>query len=175
MEYTAEDGGDGKRALRVGLMQVRGLRVETITTILRARGESGKFPSLEDFLRRVPVERDEIESLIKCGAFDEMNDAAGRMTRPAMLWRWNFLQAGGKNALPGAAALPESVKTLFVTANPQNAIDAALAEMQTPEDTIEQKLKYEREILEVCVSAHPLHFLPPTAEASTDELPRLPH
>src|SRR5207244_12844358 len=39
MEYTAEDGGDGKRALRVGLMQVRGLRVETITAILRARGE----------------------------------------------------------------------------------------------------------------------------------------
>src|SRR5260370_20696664 len=111
MEYTAEDGGDGKRALRVGLMQVRGLRVETITTILRARGESGKFPSLEDFLRRVPVERDEIESLIKCGAFDEMNDAAGRMTRPAMLWRWKFLQAGGKNALPGAAALPADAKT----------------------------------------------------------------
>ncbi len=173
MEYTAEDGGDGKRALRVGLMQVRGLRVETITTILRARGESGKFPSLEDFLRRVPVERDEIESLIKCGAFDEMNDAAGRMTRPAMLWRWNFLQAGGKNALPGAAALPESVKTLFVTANPQNAIDAALAEMQTPEYTIEQKLKYEREILEVCVSGHPLDFLPRNGEVWSDELPGL--
>src|SRR5256886_15284093 len=63
MEYTAEDGGDGKHVLRVGLMQVRGLRVETITAILRAREEGGAFPSLEDFLRRVPVERDEIESL----------------------------------------------------------------------------------------------------------------
>src|SRR6266699_2457444 len=92
MEYTAEDGGDGKRALRVGLMQVRGLRVETITVILRTRGESGAFQALEDFLRRVPVERDEIESLIKCGAFDEVCN----VTRPAMLWRWNFLQAGGQ-------------------------------------------------------------------------------
>src|SRR5260370_14546575 len=96
MEYTAEDGEDGKRALRVGLMQVRGLRVETITAILRTRGEGGEFPSLEDFLRRVPVERDEIESLIKCGAFDEMgdeiNDDTRKMTRPELLWRWNFLQ-----------------------------------------------------------------------------------
>src|SRR3989475_877347 len=77
MEFTAEDGEDGKRALRVGLMQVKGLRIETITAILRAREEGGAFPSLEDFLRRVPVERDEIESLIKCGAFDEMGDATG--------------------------------------------------------------------------------------------------
>jgi error-prone DNA polymerase len=163
MEYTAEDGGDGKRALRVGLMQVRGLRVETITAILQARGESGKFQSLEDFLRRVPVERDEIESLIKCGAFDEVCD----MTRPEMLWRWNLLQAGGKNALF------ESATSLFVTANPQDVISVALAEMQTPEYTLEQKLRYEREILEVCVSGHPLDFLPRNGEAWSDELPGL--
>src|SRR5258707_1302811 len=163
MEYTAEDGGNGKRALRVGLMQVRGLRVETITAILRARGEGGEFQSLEDFLRRVPVERDEIESLIKCGAFDEVCD----MTRPAMLWRWNLLQVSGKHALP------ENENSLFVTANSQDAIGVALAEMQTPEYTLEQKLRYEREILEVCVSGHPLDFLPRNGEAWSDELPGL--
>jgi DNA polymerase-3 subunit alpha len=169
MEYTAEDDADGKRALRVGLMQVRGLRVETITAIVRARGESGKFQSLEDFLRRVTVECDEIQSLIKCGAFDEVCN----MTRPAMLWRWNLLQASGKNSLPGTAALPGNTKTLFAKTNPLAAIDAALAEMQTPEYTIEQKLKYEREILEVCVSGHPLDFLPRNGEAWSDELPGL--
>src|SRR5207247_7403065 len=41
MEYTAEDGKDGKRALGVGLVQVRGRCVGTITAILRARGEGG--------------------------------------------------------------------------------------------------------------------------------------
>jgi DNA-directed DNA polymerase III PolC len=169
MEYTAGAGKDGQRALRVGLMQVRGLRVETITAILRARGEGGAFRSLEDFLRRVPVECDEIQALIKCGAFDEVCN----MTRPAMLWRWNLLQAGGKNALSGATALAEGTKMLFAAANPQDAIDAALAEMQTPEYTVEQKLKYEREILEVCVSGHPLDFLPRNGEAWSDELPGL--
>ena len=169
MEYTAEVGKNGQRALRVGLMQVRGLRVETTTAILRARKEGGAFRSLEDFLHRVTVECDEIQGLIKCGAFDEVCN----MTRPAMLWRWNLLQAGGKNALPGATALPESAQMLFITANPHDAIDAALAEMQTPEYTLEQKLRYERELLEVCVSGHPLDFLPRNGEAWSDELPGL--
>jgi len=174
MEYTAEDGGDGKRALRVGLMQVRGLRVETITAILRTRGEGGDFQSLEDFLRRVPVERDEIESLIKCGAFDEMKNESCTMTRPEMLWRWNLLQAAAPRLRPRPGiVLPERTETLFTETNATDAIGAALAEMQTPEYTIEQKLKYEREILEVCVSGHPLDFLARNGEAWSDELPGL--
>jgi DNA-directed DNA polymerase III PolC len=181
MEYTAEDGGDGKRALRVGLMQVRGLRIETITAILRTRGEGGAFPSLEDFLRRVPVERDEIESLVKCGAFDEVHGETPAMTRPEMLWRWNLLQASSKSAQQNVSrvragqgiVLPEKTETLFAEINTADAIGVALAEMQTPEYTLEQKLRYEREILEVCVSGHPLDFLARNGEAWSDELPGL--
>ena len=123
MEYTVEAGENGAHALRIGLMQVKGLRVETIMAILRMRDEAGAFRSLEDFLHRVTVERDEIQALIKCGAFDEVCN----MTRPAMLWRWHFLQAGGQNALSGTAELTENAKTLFATANPHDDIDAALA------------------------------------------------
>jgi len=196
MEYTAEDGGDGKRAMRIGLMQVRGLRIETITAILRARGEGGEFCSLEDFLRRVSVERDEIESLIKCGAFDEIHGKTLAMTRPEMLWRWNLLQASSKSAQASAPrfrksirnaedalrvprssgpaghtiVLPEKTERLFAEANTADAIGAALAEMQIPEYTLEQKLRYEREILEVCVSGHPLDFFPRNGEAWSDEL-----
>ncbi len=210
MEYTAEADENGKLALRVGLMQVKGLRIETITAILRAREERGAFRSLEDFLCRVPVERDEIESLIKCGALDEMNDEAGRLTalrscpqltptgsglclqrtRPEMLWHWNLLQSASKSAQPGAPrfhpgrgiAPPEKTDTLtasrscpplFAEAPAQDAIGLALAEMRMPEYTLEQKLRYEREILEVCVNGHPLDFLPRNGEVWSDELPGL--
>jgi DNA-directed DNA polymerase III PolC len=181
MEYTAEATEDGKRALRVGLMQVKGLCIETITAILRAREEGGAFRSLEDFLRRVPAERDEIEALIKCGAFDElgdeanheMNDEACRMTRPEMLWQWNLLQAAGKGTQPKGAVLPKRAESLFADGNARDAIGVALAEMHTPEYTMEQKLRYEREILEVCVSGHPLDFLPRNSEVWSDELPGL--
>jgi DNA polymerase III alpha subunit len=173
MEYTAETSKDGQRVLRVGLMQVKGLRIETISAIQRAREEAGPFRSLEDFLRRVPVERDEIEALIKCGAFDEVHDEACPMTRPEMLWQWNLLQAAGKGTQPRGAALPEKVETLFAEANAQDSVGLALAEMHMPEYALEQKLRYEREILEVCVSGHPLDFLPRNGEVWSDELPGL--
>ncbi len=169
MEYTAEDGGDGKPALRVGLMQVRGLQVETITAILRARGEGGEFQSLEDFLRRVPVERDEIESLIKCGAFDETNDDARRMTRPELLWQWNLLHAE-KSA---RACVSTEVGQAFLPVSFSDEKKGGQTRMSVPQYTLEQKLRYEREILEVCVSGHPLDFLQRNGEVWSDELPGL--
>jgi len=68
---------------------------------------------------------------------------------------------------------PEKMETLFAETSAPDPVAAALAEMQMPEYTLEQKLRYEREILEVCVSGHPLDFLPRNGEAWSDELPRL--
>ncbi|MGC0779493.1 MAG: DNA polymerase III subunit alpha [Candidatus Acidiferrum sp.] len=235
MEYTAEWNADGeplappreapfeaqgkrgkqdKRALRIGLMQVKGLRVETILAILRSRGEHGAFRSLEDFLARIPAERDEIEALIKCGAFD----GVCAMTRPAMLWQWNLLQAKGQHGHAGtrtvrSAASMDTEKAdssrtiramgqrssgktrprnnnftdlsehnsgaacsaspvLFAEMEHDDSIAMALREIHTAKYTPEQKLRYEREILEVCVSGHPLDFLPRNGEAWSDELPQ---
>jgi len=239
MEYTAEWNADdapaaspGKRALRVGLMQVKGLRVETILAILRSREKHGAFRSLEDFLSRIPAERDEIEALIKCGAFD----GVCAMTRPAMLWQWNLLQAKGLHAhvRPHTVRLPASMETekagltnhypganfrshrilgsregtasavpkslgnsgvltpevgaaglqssyeigagaspvLFAEMEHDDSIAMALREIHTDDYTPEQKLRYEREILEVCVSGHPLDFLPRNGETWSDELPQ---
>ncbi len=172
MEYTTEDGEDGKRALRVGLMQVKGLRVETITAILRAREEGGAFRSLEDFLQRVPAEGDEIESLIKCGAFDEMGDEACKMTRPEMLWRWNLLQTADKGTRV-RAAMPMGAGQGFLPVLFPTEEKSGQTRMSVPQYIPEQKLRYEREILEVCVSGHPLDFLPRNGEIWSDELPSL--
>jgi DNA polymerase-3 subunit alpha len=192
MEYTAETGADGRRALRVGLMQVKGLRLETIMTIVRTREESGVFRSLEGFLRRVPrwnrgkpVERDEIEALIKCGAFDEVGNEVRAMTRPEMLWRWNLLQGKKQRESPRLRAgfagspLPSAplrasgmTDSLFGGAPDEEANDA-LEGLPAAEYTQEQKLRYEREILEVCVSGHPLDFLPRNGAVWSDELEKL--
>ena len=92
------------------------------------------------------------------------------MTRPEMLWRWTFLQTKEKNAQPGLAVPPGAPDTLFADAKGEDAIGAALAGMPMAAYTQEQKLRYEREILEVCVSGHPLDFLPRNGEAWSDEL-----
>jgi len=171
-----EAGSTKVSALRVGLMQVRGLRVETILAILRTRETQGLFRSLEDFLARVPAERDEVEALIKCGAFE---DVCG-MPRPALLWQWNLLQAKGQHTHQGvravcaaSTAFAGAPTTLFVEMDRDDSIALAMQEMNTGEYTKQQKLRYEREILEVCVSGHPLDFLPRNGATWSHELPKL--
>jgi DNA polymerase III alpha subunit len=176
MEYIVETGSDGKNALRVGLMQVKGLRVETVLTLVREREERGRFCSLENFLARVPVARDEVEALIKCGALDDVCCS----TRPAMLWQWNLLHAKGQQThrgvravCAGAATPASSAVTLFAEMDRDDSIGLALQELDAADYTQQQKLRYEREILEVCVSGHPLDFLPRNGETWSDELPQL--
>ncbi len=175
MEYSSEALADGKKALRVGLMQVKGLRVETILVLLHSRQAQGAFRSLQDFLARVPAERDEVEALITCGAFDDVCHT----TRPAMLWQWNLLQAKRQHAQRdlradcAATAVAGVSATLFVEMDQHDSIGLALPEFDTADYTPQQKLRYERELLEVCVSGHPLDFLPRDGEAWSDELAQL--
>ncbi len=175
MEYSSEALADGKKALRVGLMQVKGLRVETILALLHSRNTQSPFRSLQDFLERVPAGRDEVEALIKCGAFD----GVGNSTRPAMLWQWNLLQAKRQHtqrevrAACAATAVARVPAKLFVEMDQHNSIGLALPEFDTADYTPQQKLRYEREILEVCVSGHPLDVLPRNGEIWSDELPQL--
>jgi DNA polymerase III alpha subunit len=140
-------------------MQVKGLRLETIENILRSRDGHGPFRSLEDFLARVPVERDEIESLIKCGAFDEVCAES----RPSLLWRLNLL--GGTAKFTPATPRGE---LLFPDAAPAaRPGDAAPA---LPDYTRDQRLAYESAILEVCVSGHPLDLVARNGENWSTEI-----
>lgn len=177
IEYTTESvqaSNSSGQAMRIGLMQVKGLRIATMASIVREREEHGLYRSLEDFLGRVAVERDEIEALIKCGAFD----GVAPMTRPAMLWRWNLLQAGDRREIPRLRADPAMrdgtplgmTDSLFAATGAEDEAAVAIREMPAAEYTREQRLEYEREILEVCVSGHPLDSVARNGEAWSNEL-----
>lgn len=78
----------GKKALYMGLDQVRDLTGRTIEHILRTR----PFRTLEDFLARVDPRRQEAENLARVGAFD------GLGAIPSILRR---LQGGWQAGQPG--------------------------------------------------------------------------
>jgi len=66
-KFTVEDG-----AIRVGLIQIRGIGETSLKAILDAR-KAGPFRSLEDFCRRAKaVDRGLIRDMILCGAFDSL-------------------------------------------------------------------------------------------------------
>ncbi|MGH9773393.1 MAG: DNA polymerase III subunit alpha [Candidatus Acidiferrales bacterium] len=156
--YTTEPAGAG-RAMRIGLMQVKSLRREAMEVILRSREERGPFCSLEDFLRRVPLERNEAAALIKCGALDDFGE-----TRPALLWR---LSVAGLHS----TETPAASAALFPETLPHE--DKMKAFVPHADYSREQRLACEQEILEVAVSGHPLDLATRDGEAWSTELESL--
>ena len=68
--------------IRPGLMHVRDLRRSSMETVIEERTEAGPFLDLEDFVRRVPIHRQEIENLVLVGAFDGFG-----LTHPELLFQ----------------------------------------------------------------------------------------
>ncbi|HCF99906.1 MAG TPA: error-prone DNA polymerase [Chloroflexi bacterium] len=73
--YTVEHG-----AIRMGIMQVKGLTEDSALAVVEARGKR-PFATFSDFWARTSVDRDVAEALISVGAFDSLG-----MNRRALLW-----------------------------------------------------------------------------------------
>ncbi|MGE5593678.1 MAG: DNA polymerase III subunit alpha [Betaproteobacteria bacterium] len=107
--FTVEDG-----AIRVGLLRVRGMSEETAARIIARRGPRG-YSSVEDFFARVPLDRDLLENLVLCGAFDSLCP-----NRRAVLW-------GISRPLQGLERSGDGVPNLAACALPDVATDLAIA------------------------------------------------
>jgi len=73
------------RFIRVPLTRVKGLSERTTDKLLAAR-EHGAFASLPEFYRRVGPSGEELEAMIRAGAFDEFGD-----TRTRQFWQAQHL------------------------------------------------------------------------------------
>lgn len=131
------------RELRLGLQQVKGLSAETAEAIVRER----PYESLGDFLGRVPAARDEVESLVKAGAFA----CLGR-TRPELLWELRLLAA---SPAAGAAGAREAGARVTATRMPA-ALDLVRALPRISDYDLSHRIALELETLDLAVSAHPL-------------------
>ena len=72
------------RAIRMGLMQIKGIARGFIDHLLEERHRHGVFESFHDFLARLSPEPAQTRLLILAGCFDAI---AGEVTRPGLLWR----------------------------------------------------------------------------------------
>ncbi|MBN2382032.1 DNA polymerase III subunit alpha [bacterium] len=145
-EYTGCDG-----SVRVGFMQVRQLNESTMQTIVRER-RRGLFVSLEDFCRRVPAELEEVRNLIKSGSFD-----CFELPRTELLWRLEVIEARRKqqsiSTRTAAASASTSEISLFES-YPET--EPPLIVPRMPALSLNEKLKMERQALDLLASVHPL-------------------
>ena len=138
--------------IRFGMSAVKGVGVGAVEEVLRAR-EDGPFTSVEDFARRVSTSkfnRKAWESLIKSGAFDDMGD------RSDLLFNLDSITSFASKLQKEAAS---GQTNLFGMLDGDDAasVQSTLHLQKAPvKHDDKERLMWERELLGLYISAHPL-------------------
>ncbi len=151
--------------IRFGLGAIRNVGENVVEAIIGARRDAGRFTSFHDFLRKVPLpvcNKRVVESLIKAGAFDSLGHprkgliAVHEQAVDAVITDKRN-EAIGQDSLFGFGA-------------EDGAAAAASLEVPVPEGEWPQQaaLAFEREMLGLYVSSHPLDGAEPLLERSRD-------
>ena len=137
--------------IRFGMSAVKGVGVGAVEEVLRAR-EEGAFSSVEDFAKRVSTSkfnRKAWESLIKSGAFDDIGD------RSDLLFNLDAITAFASKLQKEAAS---GQTDLFgMLGGEGSGVQSMLNLQKAPvQHTDKERLAWERELLGLYISAHPL-------------------
>jgi len=73
--------------VRVGLMQLKGVKEDSIKGLLEERRGNGAFESFANFLRRVRMDPSDVRVLIKAGVFDSLEPD---IPRPGLIWLYRY-------------------------------------------------------------------------------------
>jgi len=143
--------------IRFGLSAVKNVGISAVESILENRKTGGRFKSLEDFCARVDtrlVNRKVVESLVKAGAFDTLENIPANTLRPAYIARVETaLDLGArirenndfaKQSLFGESEVKEMVRLPKTNIDPKG---------EWNEKTL---LAAEKEVLGLYLSGHPL-------------------
>ena len=138
--------------VRFGMAAIKNVGVGAVEEILRARETDGKFASFEDFLKRVNtrvVNKKTLESLIKSGAFDNF------YSRNALLGNIEVILAFSarlqKESVAGQTDLFGETDDVAGLTTPKLTLSNEVAELSQAD-----QLQWERELLGVYLSQHPL-------------------
>src|SRR4030043_327063 len=155
---------NGKAAIRFSLTAIKNVGYAAIEPIILAREKGGPFKSIEDFCRRVDlrsINKKVVESLIKAGAFDclaprgTLIQAIDRIVSLAQ-WEQRLRESG-----------QSSMFDLWGDTVPAPLPNLNLNHLDIP---LKDKLDWERELLGVYFSEHPLTSLAPKLVNTTTTL-----
>jgi DNA polymerase III subunit alpha len=169
-DFSVTYDDDGRGSITFGLSAVRNVGEGLVAQILETREAGGPFVDFEDFCDRVPpavLNKRAIESLVKAGAFD----CLGHERRGLLA----VFEAIVDRALARRRREAEGQFDLF-SGGPDEGGRRAEARVDVPDLAFDKKerLAYEKEMLGLYVSDHPLmgveHLLRRRADATIAEL-----
>ncbi|MCG7285545.1 DNA polymerase III subunit alpha [Cellulomonas sp. ACRRI] len=149
--------------IRFGLTAVRNVGANVVEAIVRTREEKGDFTSFTDFLDKVPAvvcNKRTIESLIKAGAFDSLGHA-----RRALLL---VHEQAVESVIGVKRKEAEGQFDLFADLGTDDGPGFSVQVPDVPDWDKKQRLQFEREMLGLYVSDHPLSGLEHVLSAAAD-------
>jgi DNA polymerase-3 subunit alpha len=138
--------GEARDTIRFGLTSIKNFGEGISQAIIAERERGGPFTSLSDFLSRIGsknLNKKSLESLIKCGALDTFGSRAHLMAHIETLLAFH------RDAT--ATAPQDSLFGSLISTAPVLTLPA-----DTHETTLTDKLIWEKELLGIYVSGHPL-------------------
>ena len=159
----------GENKIRFGMAAIKGVGVGAVEEILRARALDGGFSSIEDFAKKVSTakfNRKAWESLIKTGAFDAFGD------RSHLLFNLDTIQAFASKVQKEAASGQTDLFGLLgdAAAATQPTVTLQPAPSQHSD---KERLMWERELMGLYISAHPLDSFETYLREQTQPLSQL--
>lgn len=136
---------DHAGAIRFGLYSIKNFGTGVADSIIAAREKGGRFTDIGDFLARVDdknLNKKQLESLVQSGALDELGE------RGALLAAMDLLLSYHREH----TKTPSSQVSLFAAVSTPAALNLPPAEPATQA----QRLTWEKELLGLFVSGHPL-------------------
>ena len=138
--------------IRFGMAAIKGVGVGAVEEILRTRDLDGKFSSIENFAKRVSTSkfnRKAWESLIKTGGFDSLGD------RSDLLFNLDTITAFASKTQKEAAS---GQADLFgMLGDSSESVQSTMSLQLAPsKHTEKERLTWERDLLGLYISAHPL-------------------
>ncbi|EIZ9310843.1 DNA polymerase III subunit alpha [Campylobacter upsaliensis] len=149
-EFSAIKQEDGTEAIVYGLGAIKSVGRPAIENILELRSKNGDFKDLHDFLSKIDtakINRRTLEGFIKAGSFDDFG-----FTRKCL---FNNLDTLAESARKMAEVRKNSASSLF-GAEELNADTKINIVVDNSEFEAMEKLGYEKEILGIYISGHPL-------------------
>lgn len=146
MGFTVQNGD-----IRYGLLALKNVGRNLINTVVRVRKEGGEYTSLYDFCKRLSgaeINRRAVESFIKAGAFDriENNRRAMMLSVDGVL---KSVDSGRRKNLDGQVSLFEAAQSGAVLTDDYKMPDVE-------EYTKDLLLQQEKEVSGLYLSGHPL-------------------
>jgi DNA polymerase-3 subunit alpha len=137
----------GQQKIRFGLLAIKNVGSNVVEAIIKERKEAGIFRSFSDFISRIDskdLNKKSLESLIKAGVFDRFEERNKLLKNIEEIL--NFNRDIRKAKLNGQQTLFDKISTAPLSLKLKEVKPASLR----------QKLMWEKELLGLYVSSHPL-------------------